>query len=226
LNVTQRNHIQHSRFPYAQSPPQHGAKLLLVARNDRPQTFAPNCTASKQVSNRGNSFTTPLFSFDPTSAVPKIAPWSAHTRVVFNDVIIGRFRPHQVDELPNPNRSSITVAADAKPQQRPIRQQRPVATEGIRPCTELKLCDRDMKYAGVFDEQPIRSAWPAVPAARPSRTSLSRMRSEMTLCPHPRTASSCCLCIQNRSPIRLVFGAGVCGGTNRRSRHNYSPPSS
>ena len=31
----------------------------------------------------------------------------------------------------------------------------PVATEGMRPCTLLKLCERDMKYAGVFDEQPM-----------------------------------------------------------------------
>ena len=31
----------------------------------------------------------------------------------------------------------------------------PVATEGMRPCTELKLCERLMKYAGLFDEQPM-----------------------------------------------------------------------
>ena len=25
----------------------------------------------------------------------------------------------------------------------------------MRPCTELKLCERLMKYAGLFDEQPM-----------------------------------------------------------------------
>jgi hypothetical protein len=30
-----------------------------------------------------------------------------------------------------------------------------VAIDGIRPCTELKPCDADKKYAGVFDEQPM-----------------------------------------------------------------------
>ena len=31
----------------------------------------------------------------------------------------------------------------------------PVATDGMRPCTLLKLCARAMKYAGVFEEQPM-----------------------------------------------------------------------
>ena len=31
----------------------------------------------------------------------------------------------------------------------------PVATEGMRPCTLLKLCERLMKYAGLFEEQPM-----------------------------------------------------------------------
>ncbi len=41
----------------------------------------------------------------------------------------------------------------------------PVATEGMRPCTELKLKERDMKYAGDLEEQPMplifitRSGW-------------------------------------------------------------------
>ena len=38
----------------------------------------------------------------------------------------------------------------------------PVATDGIRPCTELKPCDCRMKYAVVFDEQPM----PLIFAAR------------------------------------------------------------
>ncbi len=41
----------------------------------------------------------------------------------------------------------------------------PVATEGMRPCTLLKLCERFRKYAGLLDEQPMpdsfitRSGW-------------------------------------------------------------------
>ena len=31
----------------------------------------------------------------------------------------------------------------------------PVATEGMRPCTALKLWERLMKYAGVLEEQPM-----------------------------------------------------------------------
>ena len=31
----------------------------------------------------------------------------------------------------------------------------PVATAGMRPCTALNPCAREMKYAGVFDEQPM-----------------------------------------------------------------------
>ena len=31
----------------------------------------------------------------------------------------------------------------------------PVATDGMRPCTELKPCPPPTKYAVVFDEQPM-----------------------------------------------------------------------
>src|ERR1035438_10837661 len=61
----------------------------------------------------------------------------------------------------------------------------PVATEGMRPCTELKACERFMKYAGLFDEQPM----PLNLATRSGFTPLSYiasiMRSEIALCPHP-----------------------------------------
>ena len=61
----------------------------------------------------------------------------------------------------------------------------PVATAGMRPCTPLKLNERDMKYAGDLDEQPMplifitRSGW--IPISK----NASVMRSLTALCPQP-----------------------------------------
>ncbi len=61
----------------------------------------------------------------------------------------------------------------------------PVDTAAIRPWTLLKLCDRLMKYAGLFDEQPI----PLIFITRSGSTPISYIawiiRSEMALCPQP-----------------------------------------
>src|ERR1039457_2419530 len=61
----------------------------------------------------------------------------------------------------------------------------PVETDGMRPCTLLKLCARLMKYAGLFDEQPMpRSLWTRS-GSIPIWSMASMMRSEMALWPHP-----------------------------------------
>ena len=61
----------------------------------------------------------------------------------------------------------------------------PLATLGMRPCTELKPCDCLMKYAVVFDEQPM----PLIFAARCGGSSSSQnawMIAAVTeSCPHP-----------------------------------------
>src|ERR1035437_148162 len=87
----------------------------------------------------------------------------------------------------------------------------PVATEGMRPCTELKLCERFMKYAGLFDEQPMPLNFATRSGCTPISYIASMMRSEIALCPQPaqsvvfppRYSTTC-------SPMRLVFG--VAGG--------------
>src|SRR5208337_4176174 len=61
----------------------------------------------------------------------------------------------------------------------------PVATEGMRPCTELKLCDRFMKYAGLFEEHPIPLNLATRSGFTPISYIASMMRSEIALCPHP-----------------------------------------
>ncbi len=61
----------------------------------------------------------------------------------------------------------------------------PVATEGMRPCTELKLKERDMKYAGDFEEQPMPLIFITRSGMMPISKNASVMRSEMALCPQP-----------------------------------------
>ena len=61
----------------------------------------------------------------------------------------------------------------------------PVAIEGMRPCTPLKLCERLMKYAGLFDEQPMPLILMTRSGAKPISYMASMMRSEMALWPQP-----------------------------------------
>src|SRR5579864_5017341 len=88
----------------------------------------------------------------------------------------------------------------------------PVAKDGIRPCTELKLCERLMKYAGLFDEHPMplslatRSGW------MPISYMASMMRSDIALCPQPaQSVVLPPLYSITDSPMRLILGAGVLG---------------
>src|ERR1700756_617927 len=88
----------------------------------------------------------------------------------------------------------------------------PVARDGIRPCTELKLCERLMKYAGLFDEHPMplslatRSGW------MPISYMASMMRSDIALCPQPaQSVVLPPLYSITDSPMRLILGAGVLG---------------
>src|SRR5438067_9877922 len=85
----------------------------------------------------------------------------------------------------------------------------PVATEGMRPCTLLKLCARLMKYAGVLDEQPMPDIFRTRSGWTPISYMASIMRSEITLCPQP--AHSVVLPPLYSSmfrPMRLVLGGG------------------
>ena len=61
----------------------------------------------------------------------------------------------------------------------------PVATEGMRPCTALKLCERPMKYAGLLDEQPMPLGLITRSGGTPISYMASMMRSEIALWPQP-----------------------------------------
>src|SRR6185436_12100842 len=61
----------------------------------------------------------------------------------------------------------------------------PVATDGIRPCTELNPCDGLRKYAGLLLEQPMPENFSTCFGSTPISKNASMMRSEIALCPHP-----------------------------------------
>src|SRR6266851_7257791 len=89
----------------------------------------------------------------------------------------------------------------------------PVATDGIRPCTALKLCDRPMKYAGLLDEQPMPLGLMTRSGGTPISYMASMMRSEIALWPQPaHRVVLPPLYSAIDSPIRLVFGPGVLVG--------------
>src|SRR5580704_7314087 len=85
----------------------------------------------------------------------------------------------------------------------------PVETEGMRPWTVLKLCERLMKYAGLLDEQPMPLGLMTRSGETPISYMASIMRSEMALWPHPaQSVVFPPLYSRTERPIRLVFGAG------------------
>src|ERR1700722_8908506 len=55
----------------------------------------------------------------------------------------------------------------------------------MRPCTLLKLNERLMKYAGLFDEQPMPLIFITRSGSTPISNMASMMRSEIALCPQP-----------------------------------------
>ena len=61
----------------------------------------------------------------------------------------------------------------------------PVATDGIRPWTELNPCDGFRKYAGLLLEQPMPESLSTCLGSTPISKNASMMRSEIALCPHP-----------------------------------------
>src|ERR1700731_2111886 len=90
----------------------------------------------------------------------------------------------------------------------------PVATEGIRPCTALKLWERLMNYAGVFEEQPMPLGLMSNSGGTPISYMASIMRSEIALCPQPahKVVFPPLYSITVR-PMRLVFGPGAAPGS-------------
>src|SRR6476660_5572498 len=86
----------------------------------------------------------------------------------------------------------------------------PVATDGMRPCTALKLCERLRKYAGVLDEHPMPLGLITNSGSTPISNMASIMRSEIALCPHPaQSVVFPPLYSTTVNPIRLVLGPGA-----------------
>src|SRR6266853_5606745 len=86
----------------------------------------------------------------------------------------------------------------------------PVATDGMRPWTALKLCERPMKYAGLFEEQPMPLGLITRSGGTPISYMASMMRSEIALWPQP--AHKVVLPPRYSTtgrPMRLVLGGGV-----------------
>src|SRR5258705_10923984 len=61
----------------------------------------------------------------------------------------------------------------------------PVATLGMRPCTELKPCDCLMRYAVVFDEQPMPLIFAARCGGRSSSQNACTSAAVTESWPHP-----------------------------------------
>src|SRR5215472_19258507 len=88
----------------------------------------------------------------------------------------------------------------------------PVATDGMRPCTELKLCERLMKYAGLFDEHPMPLSLATFSGFTPISNIASMMRSEIALWPQPaQSVVFPPLYSRTERLMRFVLGAGVLG---------------
>jgi hypothetical protein len=93
----------------------------------------------------------------------------------------------------------------------------PVATDGMRPWTELNPCDVLRKYAGLLLEQPMPDSLMTSDGSMPSSKNESMMRSVIALCPHP--AQSVVLLPRyetGSSPILLIRfpGTGGCTGVD------------
>ena len=61
----------------------------------------------------------------------------------------------------------------------------PLVTLGMRPCTELNPCDCFMKYAVVFDEQPMPLIFPARCGGTSSSQNDCTIAAVTESCPHP-----------------------------------------
>src|SRR5208282_2164100 len=83
----------------------------------------------------------------------------------------------------------------------------PVATDGMRPCTALKLWERLMKYAGLFEEQPMPLGLMTNSGSTPISYMASMMRSEIALWPQPaQSVVFPPLYSITVRPMRFVFG--------------------
>src|SRR5678816_1974423 len=61
----------------------------------------------------------------------------------------------------------------------------PVATEGMRPWTELNPCEFDKKYAGDFDEQPIPESFATLCGSMFISQHACTIAALIESCPHP-----------------------------------------
>src|SRR5437879_9092484 len=127
--------------------------------------------------------------------------------------MIGRFRRIRCTNCPTPMEAVSPSPLTPKAIRLRFASMAPVATEGMRPCTALKLWERLMKYAGALEEQPIPLGFMTRSGDTPISYMASMMRSEIALCPQPaHSVVLPPLYSEIDSPMRLVFGLGVLVG--------------
>ncbi len=120
----------------------------------------------------------------------------------------------RVHELADADRAGVAVAADANRQHGSCwPASRRVATDGMRPCTELKPCDEFRKYAGLLLEQPMPESFiDALGIDAHLEERVDDALGDRVVPAAGAQASSCCRdsCDTSRL-MRLVFlaGAGV-----------------
>ena len=61
----------------------------------------------------------------------------------------------------------------------------PVATDGIRPCTELNPCDALAKYAGVLEEHPMPLSFDSLCGGMLKSNAAWTIAPVIESCPHP-----------------------------------------
>src|SRR3954468_17423676 len=99
--------------------------------------------------------------------------------------MMGRLRRMRWTNCPMPMEAVSPSPETPMPIRLRFASSAPVATDGMRPWTELKLCERLRKYAGLLDEHPMPENFASRSGCTPISYIASMMRSEMALWPQP-----------------------------------------
>ena len=140
-----------------------GISCALSPEKLRATNVAPNVSASSTGSIGGCTLASPFFEVLPMSADaenwPLVSPYTPLLSITYNMRTLRRIA---CDNCPSPIESESPSPEIPMYVRSRLAAFAPDVTDGIRPCTELNPCDCFMKYAVVFDEQPM----PLIFAAR------------------------------------------------------------
>src|ERR1019366_8226711 len=102
------------------------------------------------------TFASPFFEVEPTSDDAENCPLvSPYTPLFSSTYSMFTFRRIAWQSCPSPIESESPSPETPIYIRSRLAAFAPLATLGMRPCTELKPCDCRMKYAVVFDEHPM-----------------------------------------------------------------------